>query len=487
MSLFSKIKDKTLPVEVKASTAYTICSILQRSLSFITLPLFTRLLTTEEYGQSTIYNSWMSILVIFLTLNLPYGSFNTAMVKYEKNRDGYISSINGLCTVFAAVFLFIVYLPFFKVWNKVFELPTFMMVFMVVEALFNNATQLWMGKQRFEFRYKKVIAVTLLTSIASPVLSFVLVISTHEKGYSRILGNSIITIVCGLVLYLRCLHNNCRRLYDKEFWKYALSFNIPLIPYYLSQTIFNQSDRIMISHMVGTDKAAIYGVGYSLALVLSFVLNSINNAYVPWFYGKLKEGKGTENRKISLYIALLMAVLLLGVIAAAPEIIFVMAGQKYKDAMWVVPPVAMSLLLLFYAQLFINVEFFFEEKKLLVIATGGAALLNVVLNYLCIKEFGFVAAAYTTLASYVVFAICNYFAYMKAAQHNGIKADMYNIKLLIVLFICFMVLGFAAMSLYKFVVIRYLIIAAVLTALFVNRKRIIGFVNSFRKRRTDFD
>ena len=480
MSLFSKIKDKTLPVEVKASTAYTICSILQRSLSFITLPLFTRLLTTEEYGQSTVYNSWMSILTILLTLNLPYGSFNTAMVKYEKNRDGYISSINGLCTVFAAVFLFVVYLPFFTVWNKAFELPTFMMAFMVVEALFNNATQLWMGKQRFEFRYKKVIAVTLLTSIASPVLSFVLVINTHEKGYSRIIGNSIITIVCGLVLYLRCLHNNCRRLYDKEFWKYALSFNIPLIPYYLSQTIFNQSDRIMISHMVGTDKAAIYGVGYSLALVLSFVLNSINNAYVPWFYGKLKEGKGTENRKISLYIALLMAVLLLGVIAAAPEIILVMAGQKYKDAMWVVPPVAMSLLLLFYAQLFINVEFFFEEKKLLVIATGGAALLNVVLNYLCIKEFGFVAAAYTTLASYVVFAVCNYFSYKQTAKKHGIEPNMYNEKLLVVLFLVFIILGFLAMSLYDFFIARYLAIAAAIVVIVLKRKRIIGLVRSFR-------
>lgn len=479
MSLFSKIKDKMLPVEVKASTAYTICSILQRSLSFITLPLFTRLLTTEEYGQSTVYNSWMSILTILLTLNLPYGSFNTAMVKYEKNRDGYISSINGLCTVFAAVFLFVVYLPFFTVWNKVFELPTFMMVFMVVEALFNNATQLWMGKQRFEFRYKKVIAVTLLTSIASPVLSFVLVINTHEKGYSRILGNSIITIVCGLVLYLRCLHNS-RRLYDKEFWKYALSFNIPLIPYYLSQTIFNQSDRIMISHMVGTDKAAIYGVGYSLALVLSFVLNSINNAYVPWFYGKLKEGKGTENRKISLYIALLMAVLLLGVIAAAPEIILVMAGQKYKDAMWVVPPVAMSLLLLFYAQLFINVEFFFEEKKLLVIATGGAALLNVVLNYLCIKEFGFVAAAYTTLTSYVVFAVCNYFSYKRTAKKHGIEPNMYNEKLLVVLFLVFIILGFLAMSLYDFFIARYSAIAAAVVVIVLKRKRIIGLVRSFR-------
>lgn len=480
MNLFSKLKDKSLPVEIKASTAYTLCSILQRSLSFITLPLFTRVLTTEEYGQSTVYNSWMSILVIFLTLNLPYGSFNTAMIKYEENRDGYISSINGLCTVFAAVFLLLIYLPFHSAWNKIFELPTIMMVFMVVEALFNNATQLWMGKQRFEFRYKKVIVVTLLTSFASPVLSFILVMFTHEKGYARILGNSFIIIGSGLILYLRCLHNG-KKLYDREFWKYALSFNVPLIPYYLSQTVFNQSDRIMISHMVGTDKAAIYGVGYSLALVLSFVLNSINNAYVPWFYRKLKEGKGAENQKISLYIALLMAVLLLGVIVATPEIILIMAGRKYEEAMWVVPPVAMSLLLLFYAQLFINVEFFYEEKKLLVIATGGAAILNIILNYFCIKEFGFVAAAYTTLASYLLFAICNYFAYLKAVQHHSIKADMYNIKLLGVLFIGFMALGFVAISLYKYIVIRYVIIAAALTVLIVRREKIIKFVNNFRK------
>lgn len=479
MNILSKLKDKTLPVEVKASTAYTLCSILQRSLSFITLPLFTRLLTTEEYGQSTVYNSWMSILVIFLTLNLPYGSFNTAMMKFEKNRDGYISSVNGLCTVFAVAFLLIVYFPFHKAWNKVFELPTIMMVFMVVESLFNNATQLWMGKQRFEFRYKKVIAVTLLTSIASPVLSFILVMNTQEKGYARILGNSIIIIGCGSILYLRCLHSG-KKLCNKEYWKYALLFNVPLIPYYLSQTIFNQSDRIMISHMVGTDKAAIYGVGYSLALVLSFVLNSINNAYVPWFYGKLKEGKGAENRKISLYIALLMAVLLLGVITAAPEIILIMAGRKYQEAMWVVPPVAMSLLLLFYAQLFINVEFYFEEKKLLVIATGGAAVLNIILNYFCIKEFGFVAAAYTTLVSYILFAVCNYFAYLKAARHNSIKTNMYNIKLLIVLFVSFMALGFAAMGLYKFIVIRYVIIIAALVVFIINGKKIIGFVRSFR-------
>ena len=92
-----KSKWSNIPLTVKVSTSYAICSILQKCLSFITLPLFTRLLTTEQYGQYTIYSSWSGILMIFLTLNLAYGSFQTAMIKYEDKRAEYISSIQGVC------------------------------------------------------------------------------------------------------------------------------------------------------------------------------------------------------------------------------------------------------------------------------------------------------------------------------------------------------------------------------------------------------
>ena len=135
------------------SIAYAVCSILQRCLSFITLPLFTRLLTTEQYGQYTIYQSWQGILSIVLTLNLAYGSFSTAMVKYEKDRDGYISSIEGICLLLSLVFLAI-YFPFRTFWNKVFELPTLFVVIMVVAMLTSTATSLWAGKMRFQFKYK---------------------------------------------------------------------------------------------------------------------------------------------------------------------------------------------------------------------------------------------------------------------------------------------------------------------------------------------
>ena len=407
--MINTIKEKwnKIPLTVKVSSSYAICSILQKCLSFITLPLFTRLLSTEQYGQYTIYSSWQGILMIFLTLNLAYGSFQTAMVKYEDRRSEYISSIQGICVLLSCVFL-LIYLPFREMWNRLFELSTFLVLLIVSEIIFSTATQFWMERNRFEFKYKSVVAVTLLTSVLSPILAFILVSFTEEKGYARIIGYALINILIGVLIFIQNTKKG-KKLFDKEFWSYALRFNLPLIAYYLSQVIFNQSDRIMISHMVGTSEAAMYGVAYNLAMILTFVLNAINGSYVPWMYGKIKEGRGVENKPISIVLIILMGLMILCVIWFAPEIILIMAGEKYEAAIYVVAPVAMSLLLLFYCQLFINVEFYYEEKKILVYGSVGAAILNIVLNYLLIPVFGFVAAGYTTLASYIVFALSNYY------------------------------------------------------------------------------
>ena len=87
-SIISKYKN--VPVEVKASIYYTICSIVQKCIVLITLPIFTRLMTTQQYGQYSIYQSWMNIVAIFATLNLQYGSFDTAMIKFENDREIHI-------------------------------------------------------------------------------------------------------------------------------------------------------------------------------------------------------------------------------------------------------------------------------------------------------------------------------------------------------------------------------------------------------------
>ena len=476
--MFETLRNKirAIPEGVKASVSYTACSILQRCLSMITMPLFTRILTQEQYGQFSVYQSWMGILTIFITLNLAYGSFSKAMVEFEDDRAGYIAAIQNVTLMLAGIFL-ILYLPLQQLWNPLLGMPTPLVLLMVAEIVLQCALLCWYGLRRFEYKYKSVVALTLVVSLASPILAFLLVSNTQEKGYARILGYAGVNILVGLACFVYALVKGKGGL-KLHYWKYALRFNIPLIPYYLSQVVFNQSDRIMIDHMFGTDKAGIYSVAYTLSMILNFVLNAINGSYVPWFYGKIKENKGADNKPMANGISILMAFLLLAVIALAPEIITIMAGEAYREAIWVVPPVAMSLLLLFYSQLFINVEFYYEEKSMLVLGSIIAAVLNIVLNWLLIPGFGFVAAGYTTLVSYLVFVLSNYFTLRLIARRKQVDFDFFDLKALTVIFLVFAALAFTAAALYELPVIRWSIIAAVLVALAVFHKKVIAFVKS---------
>lgn len=480
IQLMTKQKWNSLPITVKASLAYTICNIFQRCISFITLPLFTRLLSTEQYGQATVYSSWSGIIGLFITLNLAYGSFSTAMLKYEKDRDGYISSLQGVFTLLALGF-FVIYLPLRYSLNQLFELPTKLVVLMIIDIVCQNTQMLWSGKQRFAYKYKSIVGLTVLSTVLGSIVAYLLVINSTEKGYARIFGYAIVNIVLGIIIYIIEAIKG-KKLYNKEYWTYAFGFNIPLLVYYLSQYVFNQSDRIMISHMSGTDKAGIYGIAYNLAAVMGFVLSAINNSYVPWYYGKIKTKQMEDNRSVSSGIAFLMMLLFLSVIWFAPEFIIIMAGEKYTEAISVVPPIAVSMLLLFYTQLFVNVEFYFEEKKKLIWASVGAALINIVLNYIFIQVFGFVAAAYTTLISYVVFCYANYRAMKKVLAERGLEDVGYDYMKLIGIFLGLVILTIIGVMLYGVLWVRIAIAGTVFIVMIWKRNYLLHFYKEIKKK-----
>ena len=411
---------------------------------------------------------------------MPYGTFSKAMVKFEDSREQYISTVQMICIVLT-LFLLVLYIPLREYINRFLELPTFLVLILLAEIIANLAMQCWMGKARFEYRYKSVIILTLLTSLLMPAVGLIFVLLFEEKGYARIIGYALITVLVGTVFLVRNFIKG-KSFFRKDMWKYAFGMNGVLIVYYLSQVIFNQSDRIMISHMLGMDQAALYSVAYNLAIILTFVVDAINNSYVPWLYGKIKEDKQQENKKISILLSILIAFLLLGIIALAPELIYVIAGKEYIEAKWVVAPIAMSLLLLFYSQQFINIEFYYEKKYLLVIAAIFAAVLNIGLNFWLIPIYGYVAAGYTTLISYFVFAVSNYLTVLFMMKKSKIENNIFNIPLMLAVLVVFIAIGFLAMFLYNYSVIRYIIIGVVLIAILAGSKWIIKlFKNMFKK------
>ena len=113
-------------------------------------------------------------------------------------------------------------------------------------------------------------------------------------------------------------------------------------------------------------------------------------------------------------------------------------------------------------------EFYYEEKKMLVYGSIGAAVLNIILNGLLIPIFGFVAAGYTTLISYIVFALSNYYTMRLMLKKRKLDDDMYDYKLLLLLFVAFMISGFLGVALYGNLILRILITLVVFGLLVIN-------------------
>ena len=131
--MIRKLIDKynSFPLQVKASFWFLICAFLQKGIISITTPIFTRLLSTEEYGHYSVFLSWQTILTNIITLNLFSGMFVQGLVKFDDHKLKFASAMQGLTLTLTAGWT-IIYLLFRNFWNNLFELSTVQMLSMIV-------------------------------------------------------------------------------------------------------------------------------------------------------------------------------------------------------------------------------------------------------------------------------------------------------------------------------------------------------------------
>lgn len=468
-----KLKERftNMSAPAKAAIFFTLCNILQKGISLISAPIFTRLLTTQQYGVYAIYNSWYSIISIFATFNLSYGVFLTGLTKFEKDRERFTSALMGLSTTITGV-LFVIYLLFKDFWNNLFELSTLIMVAMFTEMFFVPAFYFWSNIQRNTYKYKALVAITLGMSIANPLIGIVAVLLSEHKAEARIITSVFVQVCVGLVFYILQAYRG-KKLYVKKYWKYALAFNIPLIPHYLSMTALQQADRVMIGRMEGATQAAIYGIAYTVSTLMTLITQAINNSFTPFTYQSLKAEKYKDIGKIANLLLVLVGSGCICAMAFGPEIIRIFAPKEYYEAIWIIPPVSASVYFMFLYPLFGNIEFYFAKTKFTMLASCGGAVANIILNYIFIKRFGYLAAGYTTLVCYILFAVLHFIAYNNIRKTKLNQEVVYNIKFIIFFsMIVLIVMGFV-LTIYNSYIVRYLLILVICILLFLNRKKII--------------
>lgn len=473
---------KNLSAPVKASLWFLICGFMQKGISFLTTPVFTRIMTEAEYGRFSVYNSWLSIVQIIISLNLAAGVYTKGLIKNEEDEDGFSSSMLGLSTTCILIWA-VIYAVFHKQINAALELSTVLMTAMLIEIWAHTAYQFWSNRERVHYRYKKLVALTVAYITLRPLLGvyFVLMAETTHQVEARVFTTVGVNLLLFSGLFISILKKG-GRFYDKNYWLYALKFNLPLLPHYLSQIVLNQSDRIMIGHICGSSEAAYYSVAYTLAMVLQIVNNSVSSTMNPWIYRTIKAGEYRKIGNVSYLILGVIAVLNLSVVLCAPELMLILAPESYQAAIWVIPPVTVSVYFSFLYNLFATFEMNFEKTHYVTIATIVGAVLNVILNAIFIPIYGFIAAGYTTLVCFVLYAFAHYYFMRKVVKIYLHDVVIYDVKLIIAIGAALLMSAGVVMLFYKMLLVRYGLLLLLIVMTVMNRDKLMSLLRMLKNK-----
>lgn len=457
----------TLPNAAKASIAFFVSNLFSKGVSYIVTPIYTRMLSADEYGQVSVFLTWVQILGILATFCLSYGVFNNGMVDYPTERDEYSFSMlifsNVITIAFAGVLLCCY--PFVK---EIIRFDIVYVILMCVLFFFQPAYNFWAARQRYELKYKALMFWSILISVLSPMTAILfIIISPHSNRlFARIFGAESTLIAIYAIFYVWLGINNNFKVSTK-YWKEAFMFNLPLIPHYLSTHLLGSLDRIMISDIVGDSQTAYYSVAASVAALSTIMWQAVNCSLIPYTYEKCKEKDYRSIDKITYPILMIFAISLVFIIMFAPEIIRIMATEEYMEAIYVVPPIVSAVFFQALYHVFGNIVYYYKKPIYVMIGSVTAIFSNVVLNYFCINKFGYLAAGYTTLASFIIQAAIDYRA-IKITVGNSV----YNSKHIVIISI--FVIGASILSnvFYCIALVRYSIIIIMLLTAFIMRKKI---------------
>jgi len=472
-------KYKKMSVQARAALWFVFCSFLQKGISFVTVPIFTRMMTTEEYGTYTLYLSWLQIFTVITSLYLNNGVFDNGMSKFADDRDRYTSSMQGL-TVCLTTLVFLVILLFMEQFEELLGMSSFLIILMFAEMYVTPALAFWTGRKRFEYKYVSVVAVTLAKSLLNPMLGIVMVMLSRDAVAARVVSVVIVELIfCGTVMALQFLRGKC--FFNKEYWKYGVVLAAPMLPHYLSTVILNQGDRVMIDRMVGATELALYGVAYNIGMLVKLFVSAINSAITPWVYGKLKKGDIASIKSRFSLLMILVAVISLGLMLISPEVVLIFGSSKYADAVHVIPPVAASVFFVFLYGIISYPEFYYEKTWFLMIASLGAAVLNIVLNYFLISMFGYVAAAYTTLACYIVYSVGHQIISSRILKVETGEDTLIDIRLTVLISALLILACWLVQFVFGSVLIRYGILLVGFLGAIAARRQIMELLVNFDK------
>lgn len=463
-----------IPYQIKASVVILIASFATSAISFLTTPIFTRLMSVEEYGLVVQYNSVLEVITVIATLSLSAGVYPVAMNEFRSDRSAFTFSAMILSNISTTVVFSLIFV-FHNAFESFFKLNLNMFICMFVFLMIYPAMQMWMARQRYEYNYKSVAIVSIVTtilSLGSGVIAVSMVKDVNLGGV-KIWVTSIAQVMCALVIYISIAQKSSWKPQFK-FIKYAFMFNAPLLVHYLAQYVLRSSDKIMITNICGERATGLYGLGTTVASIAIMAWGAMAASLTPYTYSHISSKEYDKVNRANIAVIGIFGICCVAVALIGPEVVYILGSSKYIENIGLIPPISASSLLAAIYGIYSSIAFLKHKRASTAIMTIIAALINIGLNYWLIPIYGYIAAAYTTEIAYLIYTFLHYLNYRRIVGEERIYKDKYIWGITAVTTVLCLLAGLF----YDSWQIRYGLIACIIIIAFIVRKQMLSLIRT---------
>lgn len=381
---------------INAST-YFGANILNGVIPFLLLPVLTRFLSVEEFGEVAIFQTLYMALSAFVGITI----VGAADRKYfDSDSASAMASFIGACLQISLALTtatFIFFLIFYKQAAILLGLPASYIFYSILVAACLVIIQLRLGQ--WQIRNKAMLYGVFQVAQSSLIVIFavLLIIVLNFDSFGRVISQ---VMICGIfALYSIYLLKKDELLeffsWNPLYIKESLKFGMPLVPHVIGVFLISMADRFIIATELGISQSGIYMLAAQLATIIWLVFDAINKAFLPWLYEVLSRDLQEEKKLVVKLTYIWFGLILMTTpiaFFAGPIIVSIIAGPAYMEAGKVFGWLALGHSFGgMYAMLNCYI-YFSKDTSMLSIVTIFCGVINISLLIFLIKDFGIMGA-----------------------------------------------------------------------------------------------
>ncbi|SCG82477.1 hypothetical protein DW1_0869 [Proteiniborus sp. DW1] len=366
-------------------------------LVFLMLPLYTRVLSSSEYGKLDLIVQTCNILIPIVSA----GILN-AVIRFGLDNSTNKKSVFsiGLMINLLGVIGLIVFMPLLKRIDFISEYIMYVYLFILMSSLHSLCSNFTRSQEYIRLYALDGVLRTALT-IALNII-FLVVFKYGIAGY--LLATIISDLISAIMLFtVAKLYNYVSLNYiDKTTFKNMLKYSIPLIPTTISIWIISMSDRYILSYILGSGANGLYAIAYKVPTIITIVAGIFMDAWQISAIDEYQKGdKGWFfSRVLNVYSSLLFCGA--SVIVAFTKLITrLLASPEFYITWSYIPVLVMATLFASLATFLASIYMMHKKSEYVFTTTTISAIINIILNLHLIPKYGIQGATIATLISYI--------------------------------------------------------------------------------------